>query len=146
MTRSRTSLLAVLAAAACAWAGRADASVQLGLGADYWFEPDEGMFQLTLAVDTPLARNVTVGGRFGALVTSGPNDVAVPLDLRLRFRMQATYLELLGGPWIFFQGDQAVRGHGAIGFGLVRGSVSFGVEAGYLHPSAVAGVRLAFRL
>jgi hypothetical protein len=144
--RARTVLLAAAALAAVLW-GRpaAAASVQLGFGADYWFDPEVGTFELTAAVDTPIAKTVTVGGRFGVLITSGPNDLAIPIDLRLRVRTGRLYFEGLVGPWIIFT-DEPVRAHAALGFGLVTGNVSFGIEVGYLHPSAIAGVRLAFRL
>jgi hypothetical protein len=144
--RSRTTLLASLALAAALWGRPAGATVRLGLGADYWFDPEIGSLQLTLSADTPLARRTTIGGRFGVLVTSGPDEVAVPIDLQLRVRGRRLYFEGLVGPWIFFDGD-ALRLHAALGFGLLtRGGMSFGLEVGWVDPTAVAGVRLAFRL
>lgn len=142
---SRLPLLALAALAAALLARPAEASVQLGLGADYWFDPELGALQLTLAADTPLARRATIGGRFGVVVTSGPNEVGVPIDLRLRIRGRRLYFDGLVGPWIFFDGD-ALRIHAALGFGILSGSMSFGLEVGWLDPTATAGVRLAFRL
>jgi hypothetical protein len=145
-SRARAFLFAAVAVAAALWSRpAAAANVQLGVGADYWFDPEVGAFELTLAIDTPIAKKVTLGGRFGLLLTSGPNDVAVPIDLRLRIRADRFYFEGLVGPYIFFT-DEWLRAHAALGFGIVTGSLSFGIEAGYLHPSAIAGVRLAFRL
>lgn len=124
----------------------ASAAVKLGLGADYW-APGGGVFELTLGIDTPLARHVHIGGRFGALVATSPNTFGVPLDLELRilFGRGRVYAEGLLGPWIFFSGDP-VRAHVAFGFGLQSGSLSFGLEVGYLTPSPIAGLKLAFRI
>ena len=141
----RLTLIASLALAAALWSRPAAASVRLGLGADYWFDPEIGSLQLTLAADTPLARRTTIGGRFGLLVTSGDNDVAVPIDLQLRVRGRRLYFEGLVGPWIFFT-DDALRIHAGVGFGLLSRSFSFGLEVGWVDPTAIAGVRLAFRL
>ena len=139
------TFLAVLAAVvALAWARPAAASVAFGLGADYLVDPSQGEFQLTLAADTPLVRHVSVGARFGAMLVSGPSRFGVPLDARLRIRMQRVYLEGLIGPWIVFKDDPAVRFHGAIGFGVVSRGVQLGLEVGYLDPSAMIGLRLAF--
>jgi hypothetical protein len=143
--RTLRAFVPVLAAAlALAWARPAAASVALGLGADYLVDPSEGAFQLTLAADTPLARHVSVGARFGAMLVSGPSRLGVPLDARLRIRMQRVYLEGLIGPWIVFKDDPAVRFHGAIGFGVVSRGVQLGLEVGYLDPTAMIGLRLAF--
>lgn len=128
------------------WGRPAGAAVELGLGADYWTAPQRGEFQLTLAADTALARHIAVGGRFGALLTSGPSGVGVPIDLRLRVRIQRLYLEGLVGPWILFDEPDPVRIHVAFGFGLASGGLLFGLEVGYLDPSALVGLRLAFRL
>lgn len=128
------------------WSRPATAAVQLGLGADYWFEPERGEFQLTLAVDTPLLRHLALGGRFGAALFTSPDRVAVPIDLRLRVRLQGLYLEGLVGPWILFDEPDPVRAHAAFGFGLAAAGVQLGVEVGYLHPSTLAGLRLAFRI
>jgi hypothetical protein len=143
--RTRTPFLALLALAAALWSRPAAASTQLGLGADYLFDPEAGALQLTLAVDRPLAKRTTIGGRFGVLLTSGPDEVAVPIDLRLRVRGRQLYFDGLVGPWIFF-GDDPFRIHAALGFGILSGSLSFGLEVGWVDPSAIAGVRLAFRL
>lgn len=143
-TRSRL-LLALVALAAALSSRPAAASVQLGLGADYWFDPEVGALQVTLAVDRPLAKRTTIGGRFGLLLTSGPNDVAVPIDLRLRIRGRQLYFDGLVGPWIFF-GDDPLRIHAALGFGILSGGMSLGLEVGWVDPSAIAGIRLAFRL
>lgn len=145
-SRTRLPLLAALALAAALWSRPAEATVRLGLGADYWFDPEVGSLQLTLSADTPLAKRTTIGGRFGVVVTSGADDVAVPIDLQLRIRGRRLYFEGLVGPWIFFEGD-ALRIHAALGFGLLtRGGMSFGLEVGWVDPTAIAGVRLAFRL
>lgn len=133
-------------AAALAWARPAHASVALGLGADYLLDPEVGELQLTLAVATPLARHVSVGARFGAMLLTEPARVGVPIDARLRFRVDRLYVEGLAGPWIVFDDDDALKVHAAVGFGVVSRSVSFGLEVGYLDPTAMIGVRLAFPL
>ncbi|HSD18928.1 MAG TPA: hypothetical protein VLC54_02745 [Anaeromyxobacter sp.] len=147
MSLVRTAAASLAVAAALAWARPADAaSAALGLGADYLLDPEVGEFQLTLAVATPLARHVSVGARFGAMLLSGPSRVGVPIDAKLRVRVDRLYVEGLAGPWIVFDDDDALKLHAAIGFGLVSRSVSFGLEVGYLDPTAMIGVRLAFPL
>jgi hypothetical protein len=148
MSRIRIAILAAAAAAALAWCRPAEAGLSLGLGADYWVDPEVGAFQLTLAVDRPLARRVTAAARVGLLVTSGPNDVAVPIDLRLRMwtRRSRLYFEGLVGPWLFFDGDDWLRAHVGLGLGILSKSMSLGVEVGWLDPSAILGIRLGFRL
>lgn len=121
------------------------AGVRVGLGADYWFH-EEGVFDLTVAVEGRLARRVTVGGRFGGLITSGPTTVGVPIDLVLRAELDRLYLEGMAGPWILFERAAPLRAHGAFGFGLQGPDVAFGVELGWLDPRPIAGIRLAFRV
>lgn len=122
----------------------ADASVRIGLGADYWV-PEGGEFNLTLAVDGRLTRFLSVGGRFGALVTTSA-VFGVPLDLDVRFHLPAhIYLEGLVGPWIVFQ-DFPVRFHGAVGFGFHVGGFEAGLEVGYATPGAMIGLKLAWSL
>ncbi|WP_242335071.1 MULTISPECIES: hypothetical protein [unclassified Anaeromyxobacter] len=146
MTVRRALVASLAVAAALAWARPADASVALGLGADYLLDPEIGEFQLTLGVATPLARHLSVGARFGAMLLSEPSRVGVPLDVKLRVRMDRLYVEGLAGPWIVFDDDDALKLHAAVGFGLVARAVSFGLEVGYLDPTAMIGVRLAFPL
>ncbi len=137
---------APLALGLALWAGPAAASVELGLGADYWVEPRGGEFQLTLGVDTHLTRALTIGGRFGALILTSPNDFGVPVDLRLRARVQRLYLDFLVGPWFLFGEPNPVRAHVAFGFGLLASGITFGLEVGWLDPSTILGLRVGFRL
>jgi hypothetical protein len=121
------------------------ADFRLTLGADY--QIDSGpFFHLTGAVDFVFVGPLSIGARFGALLATQANTLGIPLDLSLRFRPGRTplYLELLGGPWIFLEGD-AFRGHGAFGFGYQGRSVSFGLEVGYLEPRPHVGLRLGWR-
>ncbi len=142
--RARTAFPLLAVVAALAWSTPADASVALGLGADYLLDPSEGELQLTLAVDTPLLRHVSVGARFGAMLVSGPSRVGVPIDARLRIHVQRIYLEGLVGPWIVFADDPAVRLHAGVGFGIAARGVQFGIEVGYYDPTSIIGLRLAF--
>ena len=128
------------------WAGPASASTELGLGADWWVEPEAGGFQLTLAVDTPLAKSLTLGGRFGVLLLTSPTEFGVPVDLRLRVKLQRLYLDFLVGPWFLFDEPDPVRAHVAFGFGLLASGITFGLEVGWLDPSTIIGLRLGFRL
>ncbi len=137
---------AVLALGLAVWAGPASAAVELGLGADYWVEPQSGEFQLTLAVDTPLARHLTIGGRFGAMVITAPNEFGVPVDFRFRVHVQRIYFDGLVGPWFIFDEPRPVRTHVAFGFGLLARGITFGLEVGWLDPSTLVGLRLAFRI
>ncbi|MFL5319288.1 MAG: hypothetical protein ACJ790_06490 [Myxococcaceae bacterium] len=123
------------------------AEVRLGLGADYQFYR-RGLINLTLAVDGALARHIRVGGRFGALLANGP-EVGAPIDLDVRAVLGngKVYLEGLVGPWLMFgQSDYLFHLHGAFGFGLQSSSFEFGVEVGWLDPSAIVGLRLGFRI
>lgn len=120
------------------------ASIRIGVGADHWFN-GRGEYNFTVAPTLNLSRAVSVGGRFGVLVLSSPGTAGLPLDVLLRISIQRIYLEGSAGPWILFT-DNPVRGHGAFGIGVQAGIVSFGVEAGWLDPSALLGLRLALQL
>ena len=122
------------------------ASLRLGVGGSYWLT-EQGLFDMTLAIDTPVAHSLSVGGRFGAALTTTPARPAVPLDLLLRLTLagQRAYLEAVGGPWIFFEGG-AVRGHVGLGFGLQSSGVILGLEIGWLDPRALVGLKIAFPL
>ena len=146
MRLARLGRAAPLALVLALWAGPAAASTELGLGADWWVDPEGGGFQLTLALDTPLAKSLTIGGRFGVLVLTSPNEFGVPVDLRLRVKLQRLYLDFLVGPWFLFDEPDPVRAHVAFGFGLLAGNITFGLEVGWLDPSTLVGLRLAFRL
>ncbi len=144
-----TPLRAVLAAgtlAALAAARPAAASTSLGIGADYLVDPDSGELQLTLAADTHLARHATLGVRFGAMYLSDPGRFGVPIDGRLRIRGSGLYAEGLVGPWLVFDSGDTVRLHAAFGFGILTRSLSFGVEVGWMDPTSMVGVRVAFPL
>ncbi len=142
-----TPLRAVLAAAtlaALAAARPAEASTALGLGADYLVDPDSGELQLTLAADTRLMKHVTLGVRFGAMYLSDPGRFGIPIDGRLRIRGSRLYAEGLVGPWLVFDDGDTVRLHAAFGFGILTKSLSFGVEVGWMDPTSMVGVRVAF--
>jgi hypothetical protein len=121
--------------------------VSLRLGGDVLLNGGPGVFSLALGLESALGRRVSVGGRFGGLLTTSPTTAGVPLDLFLRFRFSRAYLEAVGGPWIFFEGNDTLRGHGAVGFGLLARDVEFGAEIGFLSPDRTQlGLRIAFRL
>lgn len=144
-----------LALAAClglfgaGFASEAEAAtgVRLGLGADYWVQRT-GLFNLTFAVDGQLARSLSVGGRFGAMVSSGPAYVGVPVDLLLRATVggDRVYLEGLVGPWFLFNSAYPLRMHAGFGFGLQASAVTLGLEVAWLDPDPMVGLRLGFRL
>jgi hypothetical protein len=148
------SVLALLLAASPAEARRAGqaarrhsgSNVALGLGADYLVDPEVGEFQLTLALETPIARGLTAGARFGALMTSEPTKVGAPIDFRLRLRTHGLYVDGLIGPWLIFDSGDTLRFHGGLGFGILTGSLSLGLEVGFLDRSGMIGLRLAFSL
>jgi len=142
----RRLLVVAAASAMVALPAHAASHVSLRLGGDYLLDGGPGLFLLQLGVDAPLGRVVTVGGRFGGLLTTSPTTGGVPLDVFLRFRLGRAYLEGLGGPWIFFNGD-TLRGHGAVGFGILARDFEFGGEIGFLSPDRTQlGVRIGFRL
>lgn len=139
-------LLAAAALAALAVPSLASAHAALGLGADWIVDPEQGELQLTLAVDTPLARHVTLGARFGGMWLPDPDRFGVPIDARLRIRAGRVYAEGLLGPWIVFDDADSLRLHAAFGFGVLTRTLSFGFEVGWLDPSSMVGVRVAFPL
>lgn len=142
----RRLLVVAAASAFLALPARAAPRVSLRLGGDYLLDGGPGIFLLQLGVDAPLGRIVSVGGRFGGLLTTSPTTGGVPIDVFLRFRLGRVYLEGLGGPWVFFEGD-TLRGHGAVGFGLLTRNFEFGGEIGFLSPSRTQlGVRIGFRI
>ncbi len=138
--------LAAAVLALLATARPAAASTALGLGADWLVDPERGALQLTLAAETRLARHVTVGARFGAVGLGDPTRFGAAIDGRLRIRGSRVYAEGLVGPWILFNDDDHLRIHAAFGFGLLTRSLSFGLEVGWLDPTSMIGVRVAFPL
>jgi hypothetical protein len=143
LTRSLLSL--VLVAAWLGVARPAQASVNIGLGAD-WIEGGGNDFNLTLGADSLLLRSLSLGGRAGVAFFDDAHHVGVPIDLRLKLHVQRIYFEGLVGPWILFDAADHVHLHGAFGFGLEAGALSVGLEVGKLSRATLIGVRLAFRL
>lgn len=143
LSRSLLLMLALSAAPAAA-----ATKVRLGLGADYWVEREAALFPLHLSVGGQLGRAVEIGGRFGAFIVTPGTRVGVPVDffLRVAFPRTPVYLEGLVGPWILFGEHDPVRAHGAVGFGVRMQGFSVGLEAGYLAPSSMLGLRLGFEL
>jgi hypothetical protein len=120
-------------------------STRLTLGANYWFVKT-GVFDLGLAIDTPLGSIFSVGGRVGVMLTSSGPDVGIPLDLLLRIRITGPVsAELTGGPWIFLDGPDTIAAHFGFHIAISSGSISFGPEVSYLEPDPMIGGRLSFR-
>lgn len=140
------AVLALAVLAVLSLARPAAARTTLGLGADWLVDPEAGELQLTLAADTPLARRVSLGARFGVMYLPDPDRVGAPIDGRLRIRSGRIYAEGLVGPWIVFDDDDSLRLHAAFGFGLITRSLTFGLEVGWLDPTSMVGVRVAFPL
>jgi hypothetical protein len=145
-TRNTFLLIAMLAVVALTGFARpANASVNLGLGAD-WIEGGVGELNLTLGVDTFLARSLSLGGRAGVAFFDDSHHLGIPIDLRLKLHVQRVYFEGLVGPWMLIDDGDLFRFHGAFGFGLESGSLAFGLEVGRLGRATMLGLRLAFRL
>jgi hypothetical protein len=144
----RPCLGGLLAAAAFLVPQQSDAaSVRAGLGASYWLDQQSALFDFTLGVEGHITGPITAGARFGvALITEG-NDLAIPLDLTVRANLTSApiYLEGMVGPWIVLGRGDALRVHAAFGFGFQRREFSIGLEAGYLDPSPIIGVKLGYR-
>lgn len=121
------------------------AQVRLTLGADYHFD-QQALFELMGSVDFHIAGPLYLGPRIGLGAVTRENGITLPLDLDLRLapRSAPVYVELLLGPWIFFQGD-TLRAHGAVGFGYQGRSFNIGIEVGYLDPAATLGLRVGWR-
>ena len=144
--RTLRTVLAAATLAALAAARPAEARTSLGLGADWLVDPEAGELQLTLALETRLAKHLSLGARLGAMYLSEPDRFGAPIDGRLRIRAGGVYLDGLVGPWIVLDDDDAVRLHAALGFGILTHSLSFGLEVGWLDPTSMIGVRVAFPL
>jgi len=143
--RARTLLPLLTLLAVLGWARPADASVNLGLGAD-WIEGGTGELNLTLGADAWLARRLSIGGRAGVAFFGDSNTIGVPIDFRLKLHVQRIYFEGLVGPWVMIDSDELLDFHGAFGFGIESGGIDFGLEVGVLDHATMIGVRLAFRL
>ena len=141
--RARNSLALLATLAVLGFARPAAASVDFGLGAD-WIRGGTGEFNLTLGVDTFIARRVSVGGRFGAAFFDGSGSMGVPIDGRLRVHIRRVYLEGMVGPWFIFDSGKLFHFHGAFGFGIESRNVAFGLELGVLGDATMLGLRLAF--
>ncbi|WP_434385626.1 hypothetical protein [Melittangium boletus] len=138
---------ALLALAVCLTPTQSEARTdfRLTLGADYHFD-NGAFFPFTGAVDFVFVGPLSVGARFGALLTTNPSSLGIPLDFDLRITPRNTpiYIEGLVGPWILFSG-KALRAHAAFGFGYQGRSASVGLEIGYLDPSPHVGLRVGWR-
>jgi hypothetical protein len=146
--RSQQNPLAITLVAAVAMVGLArpaNASVNLGLGAD-WIEGGVGELNLTLGADTFLARSLSLGGRGGVAFFDDSHHLGIPIDFRLKLHVQRLYFEGLVGPWMLVNAGELFRFHGAFGFGLESGSLAFGLEVGSLARATMLGLRLVFRL
>ena len=119
--------------------------IRLTLGADYHINRG-ALFDVFGAVDFNISGPLSVGPRVGLLVTSVDNGFGIPLDLNLRLspRSAPVYVDLLLGPWLFFQGD-SLRAHAALGFGYQGHSFGIGLEVGYLEPAPHVGLRAGWR-
>lgn len=136
----------ILVAASVAAPRPAHAEARLELGGAYWLDRG-GVFDVDLALTTPVARSISVGGRLGAVLTTDPTHGGIPLDLMVRIDvLRPVFFEVLGGPWLLFDSGETVRGHFAVAIGTSAGSVTFAAEVGYLDPAAVFGAKLGFRL
>jgi len=142
----RTIPAAVCAVLAFALPARAT-PLSLRIGADALLNGGPGVFSLGLGLETALGRRVSVGARFGGLITTSPTTGGLPLDVFLRLRVNRVYFEGVGGPWIFFSNGDTVRGHVAGGLGLLMHDWEFGAEVGYLSPDRTQlGLRVGVRL
>src|SRR5438045_9006285 len=122
-----------LAALALALPARAVSPLSLRLGADALLNGGPGGFSLGLGVESALGRRVSVGARFGGLITTSPTSGGVPLDVFLRIRVSRAYIEGVGGPWIIFTGGDTFSGHAAVGLGLLARARELGAESGFVR-------------
>ncbi len=143
--RARHALPLLATLAVLGFARPADASVDLGLGAD-WIEGGTGEFNLTLGAESWLARRLTVGGRAGVAFFESSSNIGVPVDVFLKLHVQRIYFQGLVGPWFLIDAGDLLRFHGAFGFGLESGGIDFGLEVGTLGGSTILGVKLNFNL
>jgi hypothetical protein len=144
----RPFLLPVLLCSLLAAPAARAVEVRLNLGADWWVEPQRAIFPLQISLGAQVSRALELGGRFGAYVVTPNTQVGVPADFFLRVEVPRTplYFEGLVGPWFLFDSSEFVRPHAAVGFGADLGGVSLGLEAGYLYPSGMIGLKLGFNL
>src|SRR3979411_229817 len=86
---SRMLLVAVCLTLVVALPVRASTPISLRLGGDLPFNGGTGVFSVGLGVESLLSRKVSVGGRFGGLLTTSPTSGGIPLDVFLRLRLGA---------------------------------------------------------
>ena len=143
----RTLVIAALASVLAAAFPARPSALSLRLGADALLNGGPGVFSLGLGVESALGKRVSVGARFGGLVTTSPTSGGVPLDVFLRIRVSRAYFEGVGGPWFIFTGGDTVRGHAAVGLGLLARDLEFGAEVGFVSPDRTQlGLRIGLRL
>lgn len=117
---------------------------ELGAGGGAWFTTT-GIFNVNLGVRHAFTRHLGIGFRTGVLLTTDGPAVGTPLDLSFRVSVRPVYFDLVGGPTFIFNQGQVLRGHVAFGFGGYLGPVTLGVEVGYLTPTAILRLILAYQ-
>lgn len=121
-------------------------TLRFGVGANYWFV-EQLYMDGTIGYEATLLPILSVGGRGGVLLVTGPARAGFESDLIVRIMpLPSFYIEGLAGPWFLINSGDTIRAHAAVGLGIQVGPIGFGVEAGYLSPDAILGARLALRL
>ena len=123
---------------------------RITLGADLWhhryYNHYDGLLSGTLALGGAVSREVSLGGRAGVLLVTSPVIVGIPADFYVRYvPIPRLYIDGLVGPW-FFLDESVFRLHVGGGFGYRGDGIQIGIEAAYLEPSALLGVRLGIPL
>lgn len=136
--------------------------VRLNLGADLWgshgyyWNPGyrayfydgyyNGVVSGTVSVGANLNEKFELGGRVGLMLITAPLVLGVPADFYVRFiPTRRLYLDGMVGPW-FVLAQRPLRAHVGFGFGYRGDAVHIGLEAAYLEPAPMLGVRLGIPL
>lgn len=114
----------------------------------FYLSDNHAFVEMDVALTTPITRNISVGGRIGALATINPMIWGLPMDVVLDYHIHHFYFEMLGGAWILFPGAGAdIHGHIGGGVGILGRGFAIGPEVGWLGPNAgMIGLKLSLYL
>lgn len=136
------------------------ADVRVGVGTDAWavsgYAVDaynrvywsnwDFLVNANVTFDAKINRHIAMGARLGFLFDITAGVPGLMTDFEFRFiPARELYIEALAGPWLIVL-DEPIRLHAAFGIGYRGENVHVGLEASYLSPAPMIGVRLAFPL
>lgn len=152
-------LLASLLGALTTGDADAHAELRLGVGADFWADRgpyyslrgnwtdgrNQFLIDVHLSIDGEVNEFLSLGARTGFFLAVPSITPGVPLDFEVRITpIRKLYIEALVGPWLLIDDPAPIRLHASFGFGYRGRGFQIGLEASYLAPSPMLGVRIGF--